>query len=376
MMQSLHIDSIGPMAFAGTVTVAVSSHDRGALAWLSEYVEPWFTSTQRAADWQLHLSAAPRPWSRFDTGEFGALDDRACFRLDSGVVSLPAAERAGGLRVADRERSCFFDLVPGRVDLVGAADSRRWRFGAVLILLGIIAARMRRTALDLHAAALDRGGRGILVAGPKGAGKTTLATYLLAAGGCSLVANDRVFVVGPASAPVVHGAPTPVKIRAGTLREFPALLKDFPPLERPYLFRREEYASARRASGDWRRRELAMSPSQFLGQLGAEARASTTVALVVLPQVQDDHPGWSLIRLSDDELRSALGANRYGAYSDRREATIFEELEDGSAADSAALVESMMQCGRGFRLVLGRGAFASRALAERLFALADDVGAP
>src|SRR5690606_521427 len=144
-------------------------------------------------------------------------------------------------------------------------------------------------------AALDRGGRGILVAGPRGAGKTTLATYLLAAGGCSLVANERVFVVGPASAPVVHGAPTPVIIRAGTLREFPALLKNFPPLERPYLFRREEYASARRASGDWRRRELAMSPSQFLGQLGAEARASTTVALVVLPQVQDDHPGWSLI---------------------------------------------------------------------------------
>jgi len=375
-MQSLLPGSIGPVAFAGTVAVAVSSEDRGALSWLSEYLGPWFAGTRRAADWRVRLSVASDPWALFEAGTPGAVVERACFGLDAGVVSLPAVQCRGALRIADRERSCFFDLGPGRVELVGAADSPRWRFSAVLILLGIIAARMCRTSLDLHAAALDRGGRGILVAGPKGAGKTTLATYLLGTGGCSLVANDRVFVAGPPSAPVVHGAPTPVKIRAGTLREFPALLKDFPPLARPYLFRREEYRSATPAPGDWRRRDVAMSPPQFLGQLGAEARESTGADLFVLPQVHDDHPGWSLTRLSDEELRSALRANRYGACSGRREATVFEEIEDGSPADSVALVESMAQCCRGYRLVLGRGAYASRALAERLFSLADDGGVP
>ncbi|MCZ7596743.1 MAG: hypothetical protein M5U09_01785 [Gammaproteobacteria bacterium] len=160
-MQSFLPGSIGPVAFAGTVAVAVSSEDRGALSWLSEYLGSWFAHTRRAADWRMRLSVASDPWALFEEDTPGALVERACYGLDAGVVSLPAVQRRGALRIADRERSCFFDLGPGRVDLVGAADSPRWRFSAVLILLGIIAARMRRTSLDLHAAALDRGGRGL-----------------------------------------------------------------------------------------------------------------------------------------------------------------------------------------------------------------------
>ncbi|MCZ7596745.1 MAG: hypothetical protein M5U09_01795 [Gammaproteobacteria bacterium] len=119
-----------------------------------------------------------------------------------------------------------------------------------------------------------------------------------------------------------------------------------------------------------------MSPSQFLGQLGAEACASTSVDLVVLPRIHDENRGWSLTRLSNEEMRSALRANRYGACSGLREATVFEELEDGTAGIPRRSSSRWSNAAGDTGWSRGAGPRTSRALAERLFYPADDGGVP
>ncbi len=64
----------------------------------------------------------------------------------------------------------------------------------------------RRGGLLLHAAGIDFRGEGLVFTGPSGAGKSTLSGLFTERG--ALILNDeRVIVLDPAGAPVVHGTP-------------------------------------------------------------------------------------------------------------------------------------------------------------------------
>jgi len=68
-----------------------------------------------------------------------------------------------------RDDDCLFALVPG------------WRKAVSLLLLQRVM-RVRRDAVFFHAGSVAVGGRGVLIVGPKGAGKSTLALALATRG--------------------------------------------------------------------------------------------------------------------------------------------------------------------------------------------------
>jgi hypothetical protein len=92
----------------------------------------------------------------------------------------------------------------------------------------LAANRAQRTGgLLLHAAAFAAGDQGIVVAGPKRAGKTTLLLHALSAASARYVSNDRVLVTADRGRAIARGVPTIVRVRRGALDRFPAVAARF-----------------------------------------------------------------------------------------------------------------------------------------------------
>jgi hypothetical protein len=84
-----------------------------------------------------------------------------------------------------------------------------------------MAAAVGRGGLLLHGAAFAIGGRGVVLAGPKHAGKSTLLLHALQAAGTAFISNDRVLFHRVGGRATLRGMPTIVKLRPGTLATFP-----------------------------------------------------------------------------------------------------------------------------------------------------------
>jgi len=141
------------------------------------------------------------------------------------VVSLDtsgeAAERdarfAGSRRAADEIRlawpkMCEMSIRSGRAIVVrpwtdgdGASESGRLRHLVGGIALGLVL--HQRGRLTLHAAAVSVAGRAVVIVGPKGAGKSTLAAALCERGHAVLTDDVVAFDLADAAAPRVEIGP-------------------------------------------------------------------------------------------------------------------------------------------------------------------------
>ena len=212
----------------GTVAVRVEVGAPDVADWLTEFFEPWIQP----------LHSVPRPDATIRVIADGrvprrpepdARDEFAAWALDTRLVALPGCRTGDGLTLFDREFDCVYILRgDSQVDVLGTAGARGLRLGAMRVVREILTSRWlaRGNAhgrLDIHGAAFATAGRAVIVAGPKGAGKTTLVSYALSSTRAGLVSNDRV-LVDLAPVPSAFGVPTLVSARRHTLRLFPRLV--------------------------------------------------------------------------------------------------------------------------------------------------------
>jgi hypothetical protein len=101
-----------------------------------------------------------------------------------------------------------------------ARDQDFWNYKLLPILLGTFGTTMG--LVPLHCACLDYDGRGLLIAGPAGAGKSTLAAAL-AQCGLSFVSDDWSYVSAAGQDLTIHGLGIPAKLLPDTTRFFPTL---------------------------------------------------------------------------------------------------------------------------------------------------------
>ncbi|MGA8890146.1 MAG: hypothetical protein WB493_01165 [Anaeromyxobacteraceae bacterium] len=95
-------------------------------------------------------------------------------------------------------------------------------FAHVFLLIAVVVALRWRSLFHVHAGALvSPGGRGMLVAGGAGAGKSTLTLALLEAG-CDYLGDDAVFVRAPAD-PAVLALPRAFHVAPRTATAFPRI---------------------------------------------------------------------------------------------------------------------------------------------------------
>ena len=200
------LETVAPLLLdlAGT-RIAIRANDPGLLAALAE------------AYWDF-------------PGEDGPADiEVAVIEVEAPLPDWPD-RRTPGVGVTDKE--CWIDLPDGRM-------VRKQRTGIRLVFgpagqavvgpcrrhldqvvnavnLRFMERHIEAGAILLHAAAVCDGPRGLAIAGPAGAGKSTLALELTRRG-AAFVTNDRLLVAPGPAGPVMIGQPRTPRVNPGTL---------------------------------------------------------------------------------------------------------------------------------------------------------------
>lgn len=227
---------------------------------------PGFRVRLRSRDAGL-LEELGRYYREFPAPGDGGVDEAASVAVD---VEIRLAEREPP-EVELPFRPWDIDRPPGRrknsfVDLPGGRMVRKERTGMHFVQAGPVAAvvgpcrehrnqivnflnrlymgrQVEQSALPCHAGAAALDGRGVVLAGDSGVGKSTL-TLRTVGGGADFVSNDRVLAMGGGNgAGRMRGVPKLPRVNPGTLLGDPAL---------------------RDLLGEERRRELAGMPTEEL----------------------------------------------------------------------------------------------------------------
>jgi hypothetical protein len=348
------------LEFDGVVIEVISSDD-AAVTWLTEFLDPWWRPTRRAADWRLRVTVSATGYRAAAHNRPDRIEPRACFLFDQQVLSLPAWDSDGCTIVEDAERSLYFTVGDHEVHVVADPATNRWRFPVVWLLTEIAASRLRGRCLDLHAAAIEEHGRVVVIAGPKLSGKSTLALEVLGGGG-RWVGNDRVLVHGLGHAPRVRGVPSAVKLRPDTAVRLPGL-SAIAGVQRPYLLSRGELAVAERTADTNDDLDLAWTPAQIATILGVDRVAEAPLGAFVFPQLRPDTRSWEVQALSIDELMAALTGSLYGGARPPGRPTIFEARAGGAHTPTTAQIEAAARAAPGYQLLLGPDAYDNGKLA-------------
>jgi hypothetical protein len=147
--------------------------------------------------------------------------------LDEGLDRLSYFRGLGHLVFALLEPGSFVTFDLRRKHMLGALSSAAarnhtfWNARLLPITIGVLGTTVG--VAPLHCACLDRNGCGLLVAGPAGAGKSTLSVAL-AQRGFGFVSDDWTYISAEQSHLTAHGLSGPVKLLPDAARFFPELL--------------------------------------------------------------------------------------------------------------------------------------------------------
>jgi len=363
--------------FLGTA-IAVDSDEPSILDWLDEFLAPAFEvlPVTAAADFRVTIRADPSASEAIAaTRPYGPLARRACFALDQEVVALPHwvtsdaivldAARFGALYVIAKERA-EVDRLPG---------APQWRGGAMRLIREVASVNALRNPnrLLLHAAALENRGRAVLIAGPKGSGKTTVLAYLTAASGARILTNDRSLLCCGVTEIEVRGIPTFVSIREGpldllSLRRLSSLWQ----VPSPSRYTLAELAAHAAKPRDVPPGRLRLSPAQLAHVAGVSLSPSGRLSAIAFPEIRTGERSLRLKRLSAGEAHRRLREARFGIASAKSSSTVFEEMfgvERYSSEEEVrlAMLSERVPC---FGIAVGDGAYSDKGpgidLVERL----------
>jgi len=265
------------------------------------------------------------------------------------------------------ERGFVVAVAGDEITIAVDPGNLRWRWTLAITIKEVLAARLRGLQLESHAAAIELGGRAIVLIGPKRAGKSTLSFHLMREHGSSSISNDRVFLGFEDGEAVARGIPSALKVKPPMGDEFPRLLEGLPPRDRHFLYTEAELDGPPMHTSDPLDLTV-LSPAQMARRLGVARRAAAPVGTLLFPEVDTGVDGWSLRELDTGEIVRLLQDNVYGASTRPRPATAFE-LEAGTTGEPPPeLAEELGSAVRGLRIGLGRGAYDQSGFPESLLA--------
>lgn len=272
---------------AGDVAFAITAPSR----WLRaqrDYLSQFVT----AAPGELDLGAFS---IRVHTG------DAAFRRIVSTVASSPATrqvEPVPGLVIRESTRqggrTCYSITTDGverqagayaaasqgrRIDLfVHSGTERPHRYPIRFIREAMLRTYEDAGGVIFHAAGVETGSAGVMICGPRGAGKTTTTAALMRSADAALLSNDRLIAH--------HGdrlvaVPLPVPTARGTIEAFPEL-------KRPVRGAIDETAELDKMPADFGSTvKHSFSPLRFARAFGAGLIPASVLRLVVVPHLTD-----------------------------------------------------------------------------------------
>jgi hypothetical protein len=304
------------------VTIRVESADARDLLWLEDFLVPSFEVVDATApDFLVSFEADSKRYAHaLNVGSLRSVVP--CFVLDQQTVAHPLVTSLPVEQIVyDREFDLFYHVRRGtrEVLILAAEGNPTARIGLMRVVRELAMGHVwRLEGIVAHAAALQLNGRGIAIAGPKQAGKTTLLTYLLQEQGTSYVANDRVFLRQENGRALVRGLPTLVNLRSGTLATFPHLRDRLAmrPSRSTELTAEQQFVSKSLVAVPSQR---SLSPKQFCDLLGVGRSGETDLSVLLFPQPGGTRPGIELAplppRAAADKLCDLLLRKEFGTDS-------------------------------------------------------------
>lgn len=360
------------------LTISVRCDESADLAWLEEFLSPLFAvddtgvpacrvslsvDSRRYADL---LRRGPRPGG-------GAI---VCFANDTNLVSLPLwASPEGERTVFDRRSQVFLLVRPecAEIEMVAGRSGPLARPALMRVVRELAMMHVVQSGgLLLHGAAIGDRERGVVIAGPKRSGKTTLLMHVLRAARIGFASNDRVAVFANAPSPSLRGLPTIITIRHQTATRFPELSAWLPDASAHYRRRlsepRPQLASARRSG----HQPVSMSPAQFCSAMQVSLVAEATLKALLFPRVTGRPGSLVLTPLDRGAAAERLRAGLFRAQSPVTVAPGLAILPENQASPSTRelLCSRLLDAVQAFDCELGREAYARP---EALSGLVRDV---
>lgn len=343
--------------------------------WLREFLEPWFERGDQSPRVRVRMRVDPLEFARLcRQGTSGR--EASTFMMDTRVIRHPVLRDSAGrnLRLLDERHSLIFQRVGGAIDIICRAPDP----GARLRLMRVIrelamGAAQRAGGRFLHAAALTVGGRGLVIAGPREAGKTSLLTYLLSSLDAGFLSNDRLLVPPGEGSVRLQGMPTIVSIRDGTLSMLPELQRALD--ADAYWSRltleecRDGFTHPGRRS---RQGRTGISPAQYCRLMGCTPQREGIAAAMLFPQQTGRPGGISLRALEPAEMRHRLPDALFGHIGPHSLSEVFTPEIDfpARAPSDRELFDRLSRNVPGFVCTLGTDAYSSpegaRHLQEKL----------
>lgn len=347
------------LAYLG-LSFRIRTADAAALGWLQEFLRPQFADAE-GADVEITFEADTGRYARWHArGPHPGGARRAAFALDTRLVEVAAW---GEDTWFDPNYDVLY-RVDGRGVTVLTAEPNRLRARVALmrVVREFVLNRLERGgALLVHGAAIRLGGRGVAVAGPKRAGKTSTLTYALHAPHAGFIANDRAAVHETDGALHVRGIPTVVTVRRSGLAFFPDVQARLSASTYHDVLTMEEarrgVLGPARPNAEGR---YTLSPAQWCVLLDAKPVAGERLDAVVFPRVTPDATGIEVERLAPDAAEASLREGLFRTGETRKSGDLFVAPGTGDALlpapDPVRRVAETVAC---FRCRLGPDAFAN-----------------
>ncbi|MGH7412488.1 MAG: hypothetical protein ACREJ6_15715 [Candidatus Methylomirabilis sp.] len=358
------------------LTIRVYSGDPSHLSWLEEFLSPQFQLLDEGAS-ECTVSLTANNQLFREVFRRGARPDGGrvdCFALDSHLVRLPLWQSVGPDQIIfDPQFRVFYVVNPdgAGTEMLTRANNLSARISLMRVTREFAMNHLHRAGcLIIHGSAFVVGDRGVIIAGPKRAGKTTLLIHALRGGAVAYLSNDRVVASFDGTAPMLRGMPTVVTVRRQTLEMFPSLLDRL--VARSYR--------SRLSLGEIREAQLRpvqpdqdgnyyLSPAQFCDLLQVASVAQAQAEALVFPQVTGRSGTIELERLSSKAAAVRLADCLFSSHSMQKVSAVFALSGSGAIPDRAMLEDlclrltSQVRC---FECRLGDDAYRSAGSAARL----------
>jgi hypothetical protein len=330
------------LAYEG-ITLRASLERAADVQWLEEFFLPWFDRSADAPDVEVLVSRDPARYKHLLACDPAGARVKA-FMMDNRAVEFPVWNVPGEQLALHDEKHRMFFLITGKMIQLVCGDREgalRLNLMRVLRELAMGVAQLR-SGRFLHASAIAVEGRALVITGPRQAGKTSLLTYLLANSPAQFLCNDRLLVKWYDGSIRLHGMPTIVSLRDGTLDLFPGMRQS---IENQRFTTRATLAEAcaSRALPQLPPKEgrHSLSPHQYCSLLDCAPVQAATGAALLFPRQTGQAGGLELVPLHANEARIRLGECLFGHIGPDRLSEAFTLLPGAlariTAPDDAAL---------------------------------------
>lgn len=365
------------LAYQG-LEIAVDADQNADLIWLQEFLGPNFHSGQASSEETIaafRLCHDPA-WSQrqkqwLEGEELSATRATVLAHvLDSSDLHLPCRQLADGSLLAWEEQfDCFYlQDGSGLTSILQAETSPPARRARIALMRCVRELAMhhdrRRGALALHASGLARHGQGLLFAGPRRSGKTTLLSACLSlVKGLTLLANDRVMVNPDGQQWCCRGIATVVSVRSGDEPLLPGLRQRLHAQAFGAESGTDEAAARRFEPGE----RLMLSPAQYCRGLGVELGGERRLAGIALPSIVPELAGMAWRRLPATAAADALRGALFGSTHQRSRSQLFDAPDSGpypDADEQLALLERLATDVPCWEVSLGMNAYSQDILSD------------